>query len=402
MKTDVTALNTLIKNKNDHLSLKYLSWREELKQNIIGPIKIWNFDSDLNTNKLNTFKAHVTNLKNNSVNTSSLWAQEHPFHLVDPSPWPILTSLVSYQAAVSLLIVFHNIKTLHLPYINFIYSFLPSDYKLIYISLVENGIIAVYGMFPLILATLMGLFFVLICWFNDIVTEATYLGEHTKAVQKNILFGFALFISSEVMFFFGFFWAYFHMALNPAVSIGCTWPPLGIEVLDIWELPFLNTVILLSSGVSVTLAHRAITMPVTLDTFLKKDATFTWQNFPRVLNLKENIVNKNNKYKNITTFALSLTILYGLIFSGIQWYEYENAPFALNDSVYGSLFFILTGFHGFHVCIGILFLFVCLLRNIKDHFSPRHHIGFICAAWYWHFVDVVWLFLFIVVYWWGS
>ncbi len=337
----------------------------------------------------------------NSNVTLQRWKQEHPFHLVDPSPWPILTSLVAYQCAISLIIVFHNIKALHLPYINFLYTILPENFKSIYLALVEQGIIATFGMFPLIVVTLFSLLFILTCWFKDIVTEATYLGEHTKAVQKNILFAFALFISSEVMFFFGFFWAYFHMALNPAVSIGCSWPPLGIEVLDIWELPFLNTVILLSSGVSVTLAHRAITMPLSFKTE-KTSGTLNSNIIPVEFNLKQNVVNLDSKYKNITTFALSLTVLYGFIFTGIQWYEYENAPFALNDGVYGSLFFILTGFHGFHVCIGILFLIVCLLRNIKDHFSPRHHIGFICAAWYWHFVDVVWLFLFIVVYWWGS
>jgi len=146
-------------------------------------------------------------------------------------------------------------------------------------------------------------------------------------------------------------------------------------------LPFLNTVILLSSGVSVTLAHRAITMPLSFKTE-KTSSTLNSNIIPVEFNLKQNVVNLDSKYKNITTFALSLTVLYGFIFTGIQWYEYENAPFALNDGVYGSLFFILTGFHGFHVCIGILFLIVCLLRNIKDHFSPRHHIGFICAAWY--------------------
>ena len=138
------------------------------------------------------------------------------------------------------------------------------------------------------------------------------------------------------------------MALNPAVTIGCIWPPLGIAVLDIWELPFLNTVILLSSGVSVTLAHRALV----------------------------------SGKKDLVTFSLFLTILYGLIFTSIQWYEYENAPFAINDGVYGSLFFVLTGFHGFHVCIGIIFLTVCLIRNMNYEFTKRHHIGFVCAAWY--------------------
>jgi len=295
-------------------------------------------------------------------------AQQHPFHLVDPSPWPILTAFASYQAAVTLLIIFHNVKTFHLPYFVLIANLLPPFLKKEYLSLVEFGIIEIYGTLPFILWTLCCLAFILTFWFKDIITEATYEGQHTKAVRKNILFAFALFISSEVMFFFGFFWGYFNMALNPGINIGCIWPPLGIDVLDIWELPFLNTIILLSSGVSVTLAHRAI------------------------------VAGK----KNLTTFALLLTIIYGLIFSVIQAYEYEHAPFAINDSVYGSLFFILTGFHGFHVCIGILFLWICFIRNLNYHFTAEFHVGFICAAWYWHFVDIVWLFLFIVVYWWGS
>jgi hypothetical protein len=224
------------------------------------------------------------------------WKQEHPFHLVDPSPWPILTSLVAYQCAISLIIVFHNIKALHLPYISFIYTLLPGSFKSLYLSLVEQGIIATFGMFPLIVITLFSLLFILTCWFKDIVTEATYLGEHTKAVQKNILFAFALFISSEVMFFFGFFWAYFHMALNPAVSIGCSWPPLGIEVLDIWELPFLNTVILLSSGVSVTLAHRAITMPLSFEKKISNSSKLDIN--PLEFNLNSDVVNLDSKYKN--------------------------------------------------------------------------------------------------------
>jgi heme/copper-type cytochrome/quinol oxidase subunit 3 len=177
-----------------------------------------------------------------------------------------------------------------------------------------------------------------------------------------------LFIISEIMFFFGFFWAFFHSALIPSIFIGAVWPPIGIEVLNPWGLPFLNTLILLSSGVSITWAHRALIAGLFIDTIL----------------------------------GLEITISLGILFTCFQVYEYVLAPFAINSGIYGSIFFLATGFHGFHVLIGTIFLIVCLVRQFKFHLMKDHHFGFEAAAWYWHFADVVWLFSFTVIYWWGS
>lgn len=205
-------------------------------------------------------------------------------------------------------------------------------------------------------------------WFTDIITEATFEGHHTAKVQQGLRYGRLLFIVSEIRFFFGFFLAFFHSSLAPAVAIGCVWPPKGIEVIQPFELPFLNTLILLSSGVSITWAHRAI---------YAAD-------------------------RNQTIIALTITILLGSIFTGCQYFEYYNAPFSINDGIYASIFYMTTGFHGFHVLVGTIFLLVSLWRQRNYHFTRQHHFGFEAAAWYWHFVDVVWIFLFTTLYWWGS
>jgi cytochrome c oxidase subunit 3 len=177
-----------------------------------------------------------------------------------------------------------------------------------------------------------------------------------------------LFIVSEVMFFAAFFWAFFHSSLAPTVEIGAVWPPKGIEVLDPWQIPFLNTVILLSSGAAVTWAHHAIIL----------------------------------SYRDQAIQGLTLTILLAILFTGFQVFEYLEAPFTISDGIYGSTFFLATGFHGFHVFVGTVFLIICLIRQMKNHFTNNHHFGFEAAAWYWHFVDVVWLFLFVSIYWWGG
>jgi len=253
---------------------------------------------------------------------------------VDPSPWPIMTSVSVFQLLISFTFFFH--------YFNFEYYYL----FLIFVSIP----LCLYG------------------WFSDIILESTVEGNHTKAVQQNINFGMILFIASEVMFFFAFFFAFFHFSLSPSIWIGAVWPPHGIQPMDAFGLPLLNTIILLSSGVSVTLSHRAL-------------------------------VCGDLEY---TTLGLIITLFYGIIFTGVQVYEYNYATFAINDSVFGSIFFLCTGFHGLHVLIGSLFLGVCLGRNIFKHFTANHHVGFLCAAYYWHFVDVVWLFLWIYVYWWSG
>ena len=198
-------------------------------------------------------------------------------------------------------------------------------------------------------------------WFRDIVREGTYQGAHTSKVQSHLRLGIILFILSEVMFFLSFFWAFFHSSLAPCIEIGSIWPPVGISVLDPWSIPLANTVILLYSGISVTYAHHAI------------------------------IAGMRSEASN----GFLLTIGAAIAFVALQFLEYTNAPFSISDGIYGSTFFLTTGFHGFHVFVGGFWLTVCYIRHLKYHFTTTHHIGFEGAAWYWHFVDVVWLFLFI-------
>lgn len=257
---------------------------------------------------------------------------QHPFHIVDRSPWPVAGAIAAFTTTVGLVVWFQGSKI----------------------------ITAVMGLFTLsLVATL---------WWRDVVREATFMGMHTSNVTEGIKLGFLLFIVSEIMFFFSFFWAFFHSALTPTAEIGMTWPPVGIDPIRPWGVPLLNTAILLSSGASLTWAHHALRNQI------GKDA------------LK----------------ALIITVLLGAWFSLLQAYEYVEAPFSIADRVYGSTFFVATGFHGLHVLIGTTFLIICLLRMSKGHFSQFHHTGFECAIWYWHFVDVVWIFLFICIYWWGG
>jgi len=187
------------------------------------------------------------------------------------------------------------------------------------------------------------------------ITEEARAGFHTRKVQKGLKLGMVLFILSEVMFFFSFFWGLFHLGSMPAVTLGGVWPPLGIETLDPLGLPLLNTLILLASGVCTVYAHRAI-----------------------IAGLKVDAMN-----------GILGAIVYGLLFSYCQFVEYSLCNFAINDSAYGSVFFVATGFHGLHVIIGSILLWASYVRLVKDHFSRERHLGFEFAAWYWHFVDVV-------------
>jgi cytochrome c oxidase subunit 3 len=260
-------------------------------------------------------------------------SNKHPFHLVNPSPWPLAVSVALLGLTVGAAMFFH--------------SFTKGIYLLSF-SLVLVAIISGF-------------------WWRDLIREGTYLTNHTKAVSAGLRLGFLLFIVSEVMFFFSFFWAYFHSSLSPNIEIGSQWPPFGLEVISL-KLPIVNTIILLSSGATITLAH---------------------------LNLI-----KGDKQETIE--ALLVTLLLALVFTAIQFYEYRNAPFSISDGVYGSVFYILTGFHGLHVIIGTIFILVQLIRIIKDHFDSHNHLGFEASAWYWHFVDVVWLGLFVIVYVYGG
>jgi cytochrome c oxidase subunit 3 len=210
------------------------------------------------------------------------------------------------------------------------------------------------------------LLFILYVWWRDISRESIYQGFHNIFVQTGLKLGIILFILSEVLFFLGFFWTFFHRRLVPIREIGLRWPPFNIYPLNPFQIPLLNTCILLSSGIRVTWRHYSLV----------------------------------NNYKS-TFLRLLVTIILGIYFTFLQWFEYNDATFCINDSIYGSTFYIATGFHGFHVLIGSLFLLVSLLRLSAGHFSQYHHLGFEIAIWYWHFVDVVWLFLFSIMYWWS-
>nr|YP_009871070.1 cytochrome c oxidase subunit 3 [Phascolosoma similis]QKS32582.1 cytochrome c oxidase subunit 3 [Phascolosoma similis] len=261
-----------------------------------------------------------------------LLLQPGPFHLVEPSPWPLTGAIGALTTAVGLAMWFH-----------------------------KNTMLGLYLGMILIIITM-------IQWWRDVVREGTFLGFHTKRVVKGLRYGMMLFILSEVLFFFAFFWAFFHSSLAPTPELGCCWPPIGIEPLNPFSVPLLNTAVLLASGVTVTWAHHAL---------MQGDRQETMQ-------------------------ALVLTVLLGAYFTALQAMEYKEASFTIADSVYGSTFFVSTGFHGLHVLIGSSFLMICLLRVAQRHFNPSHHFGFEAAAWYWHFVDVVWIGLFLCLYWWGS
>jgi cytochrome c oxidase subunit 3 len=219
----------------------------------------------------------------------------------------------------------------------------------------------------LIMSTIL-VILVMIVWWRDVIREATYLGLHTLAVQKGLKLGMLLFILSEVCFFISFFWAFFHSSLVPTVEIGSIWPPVGITTLNAFEVPLLNTAILLSSGATVTWSHNAMISGDRKETIL----------------------------------GLVLTVVLGLIFTVLQGVEYYEASFTIADSVYGSTFYVATGFHGLHVIIGTTFLIVSLVRIIDHQLTKHHHNGYEASIWYWHFVDYVWIFLYISIYWWGG
>jgi len=288
----------------------------------------------------------------NSLNTAakSVRKQEHPFHLVAESPLPFLVSMALGAALCMSAFFWHD---------------WPMNDALTLATIgYSNGkpYFALYWGYVMLLVAL------IVIWGLHICDEATYEGHHTMMVQKGLRFGMVLFISSEVMFFFAFFWAFFHSSIAPAVSIGAVWPPKGIETLNPLHLPLANTVILLSSGVATVWAHRALIAG----------------------------------YKDQAMLSLVIACGYGLLFSWLQFLEYGLAGFAMNDGIYGSTFYMATGFHGFHVIVGTSLLLFTYWRLSKDHFSRERHLGFEAAAWYWHFVDVVWLFLYTAIYWWGS
>ncbi|MDG1995083.1 MAG: cytochrome c oxidase subunit 3 [Emcibacteraceae bacterium] len=207
-------------------------------------------------------------------------------------------------------------------------------------------------------------FFGAYSWWGDVIKEGEHEGHHTAIVQLGLRYGMFLFIISEVMFFVAWFWAFFNASIFPTEAIGFVWPPEGVETFDPWHLPLVNTLILLLSGCTVTWAHHSL------------------------------VEGDRAMFKQMLLF----TVLLGAFFTCVQAYEYMHATFGFADGIYSSTFYMATGFHGFHVLIGTIFLLVCLFRGVKGHFKPDHHFGFEAAAWYWHFVDVVWLVLFFCIY----
>ena len=273
-------------------------------------------------------------------------AKNHDYHIINPSPWPLIGAFSGFMMAFGAVFWMKGLTLGGLavgPY--------------------------VFG------AGTLGVLYTMLSWWKDVTHEANS-GDHTRVVQLHHRYGMIMFIASEVMFFVAWFWAYFEAALYTADPIQATrveftggvWPPKGIEAFDPWHLPLLNTLILLTSGTTVTWAHHAL---------LHGDR-------------------KGLKY------GLWLTIILGVLFTACQAYEYAHAHFGFSGSIYSATFFMATGFHGAHVIIGTIFLAVCLLRAYKGDFTPKQHLGFEFAAWYWHFVDVVWLFLFAAIYVWGA
>ncbi|HUF88291.1 MAG TPA: cytochrome c oxidase subunit 3 [Thermohalobaculum sp.] len=254
--------------------------------------------------------------------------KQHDYHILEPSIWPFLGAVSGFVMLLGAVLWFHGIT----PWIFAMGS--------------------------------VGVIYTMIGWWADVVREAQG-GDHTPVVRIGLRMGFILFVMSEVMFFAAWFWNFFKHAIFPMDG---AWPPAGIETFNPWDLPLINTLILLLSGVTVTWAHHAL---------IEDD-------------------------RRGLVWGLAATIVLGILFTSFQAYEYAHAPFGFSGNIYGASFFMATGFHGAHVIIGTIFLAVCLLRAVQGHFTPDQHIGFEMAAWYWHFVDVVWLFLFSCVYIWGG
>ena len=256
----------------------------------------------------------------------------HPYHLVDESPWPLTRACGAFLLTSGLVKWFH------------------------------------FSSFSLVVLGLSIILLSIFQWWRDIAKEGAFQGLHSSLVELGLRWGIILFIVSEVFFFLSFFWAFFHSSLAPTTEIGACWPPVGVHPFNPFQVPLLNTLVLLSSGVRVTWAHHAL-------------------------------IRGNH---TSTKTGLLVTVILGVYFTILQAIEYYEASFRIADSIYGATFFVATGFHGLHVLVGTTFLIVCLKRLSTFELRPSHHFGFEAAAWYWHFVDVVWLFLYMWLYWWGG
>jgi cytochrome c oxidase subunit 3 len=271
---------------------------------------------------------------NFNLNDSKSKAQFFPSHLVENSLWPLMLSLSLFALAISAVLSMHGYA---------------HGSKLFACALV----LTIAGMLN---------------WWQDVIAEAVYKGHHTKKVIAGILQAFNLFILSEVMVFLSVFWAYAHSSLSPAVEIGGVWPPYGITALDAFGLPFLNTLLLLSSGAFITYAHHSLIA--------------------------------NQRYGLVS--GIIFTVLMASVFTSFQYLEYIDAGFSFADSAYGSAFYATTGLHGTHVIVGTIFIFIQFIRLLKSQLTTGHHLGLELSILYWHFVDIIWLFLFAMVYYWGG
>lgn len=252
----------------------------------------------------------------------------NPYHQVDVSPWPVQISIASFIFTSSII-------------------------------LIQQGVISnTYFWLSLLLMLLIA-----IGWWRDVIREGMG-GYHTSYVSNGLTLGTLLFFISEIMLFFSFFWGFFHSSLSPTLELGSHWPPIGIDKIDVWSIPLLGTILLLSSGFTVTIAHNSI----------------------------------YNRKKSITLISLLVTIILGSIFVGLQAFEYYNSNFTVSDSVYGSVFFLTTGLHGLHVIVGVLFLIVSFIRLFRDNYTIDHHLGFEFSILYFHQVDLIWIFVFFFYY----
>lgn len=279
---------------------------------------------------------------NNKNNQNNPW--KHYYHLVNPSPWPFVLAFNLFLIILSIVVIFHYNNNVSLELF--------------------------FGFFGLILC--------LFSWWRDVIRESTYEIIHTTLVRKGLLIGMILFIISEIFLFFGFFWAFFHASLTPASAIGSIWPPIFLEPIDAFKLPLVNTITLIISGFTLTIAHKQLKGVPIADTFKR-------------IELLEQI-----------TIWLFITICFGLFFLFCQIFEYYFANFTFKDTIYGTTFYSLTGLHGIHVFVGTIFLIVCFFRSLIVHFLSSKQVGFKCSVWYWHFVDIVWILLFFTVYIWGG
>ena len=254
----------------------------------------------------------------------------HAFHLINPSPWPLVAALTGFMLTTGLVLYMHKF----------------------------------IGGFSLLFTGFCLLLYVFYNWWRDVVRESLFENQHYVSVQKGLKLSMILFIVSEIMFFFAFFWGFFHVSIAPAYNIGGIWPPCSLNTINTFTVPLTNTFILLSSGITITWAHHSVLAQA----------------------------------KKHTLIAFIFTLMLALLFTSLQSLEYVNSPFNISDGVYGSVFYLATGFHGFHVIVGTLALFVSFLRNVFNHFTNKHHLGFEFAIWYWHFVGATARLLFLTTF----